>query len=208
MENRHRIMLYFGSFNPIHRGHTEVAQYVTDNDFCDELWFVVSPANPLKDSATLINEGHRVIMTEIAAELTCRDIYMCDIELSMPRPSYTIDTLNKIREEYPKYEFSILMGEDNIFDFERWREWKKIASLYNIYIYPRSCKQITSINEKLDYLVREGGLDKSRFNILCDAQLINISSSEIRDKIREGDIGVDILHNEVEQYIKENKLYE
>lgn len=134
------IVLYFGSFNPIHNGHTSVARYVLESGLCDGLWFVVSPQNPFKRDAALAPELDRLKMAEIAVEekLPGGMAAVCDVEFGMPRPSYTIDTLRELGARYPEHTFSLLLGADIMQGFDRWKDYTELVRDYRIYVYPRA----------------------------------------------------------------------
>lgn len=132
-------VLYFGSFNPPHNGHTAVARYVAGQKFCDELWFVVSPSNPLKDTAILAPEQDRLAMMRIAVQETLAGlpVEVCDVEFAMPRPSYTIDTMRELGRLFPERRFAILGGTDMIEGISRWKESERLLEDYKFFIYPR-----------------------------------------------------------------------
>ncbi len=133
------IILYFGSFNPIHLGHLAVAQAALDRGIASEAWLVVSPHNPLKDAAGLAPETNRLKMAEIAVEnLGDSRIRVCDIEFALPKPSYTFQTLNALHKSYPDDNFSILVGEDSIVEFTKWKNFQQIADCTLIWVYARS----------------------------------------------------------------------
>ena len=128
--------LFFGSFNPIHNGHIAIARAVIDAGYCGSIWFVVSPQNPFKESAGLLDGSLRLAMVEKALADE-PGMEACGIELSLPVPSYTADTLNVLGSKYPERRFALVMGGDNIASFQSWREWEKIAAEYPIFVYPR-----------------------------------------------------------------------
>ena len=119
-----KIGLFFGSFNPIHVGHLVIANHIAQSDLLDEVWFVVSPQNPFKEKKSLLEDYHRLALVNEAIEDN-QKLKSCDIEFSMPKPSYTSDTLAYLMDKYPKYEFSLIMGEDNIKSFHKWKNTKK-----------------------------------------------------------------------------------
>ena len=165
-----RIVLYFGSFNPIHYGHLGLAEYVLRRDDVDEVWFVLSPHNPLKSSSELWPEQKRLRLVEEAIKGR-EGMRACDAEFSMPKPNYTINTLRMLAEHHMDCEFSMLMGEDNYKIFDRWRDWEEILRRWRIFVYPRRGGEVS---------------DRSRFPQMVwldDAPLYDISSTEIRKKI-------------------------
>ena len=134
---RKRIGIYSGSFNPVHNGHISLAKYLLDSDIVDEVWIVVSPLNPLKTTSDeLIADELRLQMAKIAFE-GIRDTKVSDVEFCLPRPSYTIDTLNYLQKQYPDYHFFLLIGEDNMAVFDKWKDYKEILRKYTVLVYPR-----------------------------------------------------------------------
>ena len=168
-----RIVLYFGSFNPIHYGHIRLAEYVLRNEDVDYVWFVLSPHNPLKSPEDLWPEQKRLSLVRQAIEGK-KGLEACDVEFSLPKPNYTINTLRYLSAHYPQHTFSILIGEDNYNIFDRWREWQEIVRHWHIFVYPR-----------------EGSdSDRSRFpemQWLDNAPHYNISSTEIRRRLSNGE---------------------
>ena len=165
-----KIGLYFGSFNPIHIGHLIIASHSINHTDLDEVWFVVSPQNPFKKSAGLLNEQHRLSLVKIALDGETK-LKASNAEFNLPKPSYTIDTLVYLHEKYPAHSFSILMGSDGYQNIEKWKNYKQIIENYNIYIY-----------ERPGFTIAEYGANIK----ILDAQLLQISSTEIRKLIRTG----------------------
>lgn len=128
--------LYFGSFNPIHMGHLIIAQAVLGQPEVEEVWFVVSPQNPFKQRADLMPDQERLHLVQLAVADNPR-LKACDVELSLPQPSYTITTLERLHRDYPSREFALIMGSDNIDGFPRWRQAEQILEHHRIYVYPR-----------------------------------------------------------------------
>ncbi|SFG55684.1 nicotinate (nicotinamide) nucleotide adenylyltransferase [Pedobacter insulae] len=131
-----KVGLFFGSFNPIHIGHLIIANYMANHTALDEVWFVVSPQNPLKEKASLGNIYDRLEMAKLATENTL-NIKVSDIELNLPKPSYTIDTLTYLKEKYPEKEFALIMGSDNLVSLKKWKNYEVLLKNYQIYVYPR-----------------------------------------------------------------------
>jgi nicotinate-nucleotide adenylyltransferase len=131
-----KIGLLFGSFNPVHYGHLLIAEYFVSQTDIDNIWFVVSPKNPLKSEKDLMDENHRLNMVKLAIRDN-KNFDAIDIEFQMPRPSYTIDTLTKLSLLYPSDELIILIGTDSLVDFHKWKDFKIILNNYKIYVYPR-----------------------------------------------------------------------
>jgi len=161
-----RVGLYFGSFNPVHDGHLAIAQYMLDHVPIDELWFVLSPQNPMKNPTDLWSDEKRLQLLTSAIDGRLK-MSVCTIEKDMPKPSYTIDTLKKLSELYPTTEFSIIMGADNLQQIEHWKSFEAILNTYKIFVYPRP-----------------NVAPNAYFNhpnvMIFDAPLMHISSTEIR----------------------------
>jgi nicotinate-nucleotide adenylyltransferase len=185
--------LFFGSFNPIHAGHLMIASYMTEYTDLEQMWFVVSPHNPLKEKSTLLADHHRLAMVNLAIEDDQR-FRSSNIEFKLPRPSYTIDTLTYLGEKYPAKEFVLIAGSDILQTLHKWKNFEELLKLYRIYIYPRP----------------DSG--KSRFDghpaFTCvDAPLISLSSSFIRQGIKEGRNMQHFLPEKVWKYIQEMNFY-
>ena len=181
-----------GSFNPVHIGHTMLASYLSQYTMLDEVWLLLSPRNPLKDSSILVNDAHRLAMLQIATDSMAK-VEVCDIELSLPRPSYTINTLKVLSQRYPQHSFRLIIGSDNWLIFDKWKDSESIINDYGIIIYPRPGYHIT---EPLP----SGGE-------LIEAPTVNISSTFIREGVAEGKNMEAFLPNGVTQYILTNQLF-
>jgi nicotinate-nucleotide adenylyltransferase len=164
-----KIGLYFGSFNPIHTGHLIIANHIANNTELDEVWFVVSPQNPFKNTNSLLNEQHRLSLVKIAIEGE-KKLKASNVEFKLPKPSYTADTLLYLSEKYPKHIFSIIIGSDSFQNIEKWKNYKYITNNYNIFIFQRS-----------SFLVE----NKAKNITIVDAPLLEISSTQIRKNIKE-----------------------
>ncbi len=185
--------IFGGSFNPVHRGHVMLAQYLSRSPYLDEVWLTLSPQNPFKKSADLLDDTHRLVMLQKATEgIDCVEV--CDIELSMPRPSYTINTLDALSQRYPDYKFRIVIGGDNWNVFDRWKDYQRIIDEYGVVIYPRQGYEIKPIQK--------------RNVVIVDAPLANVSSTQIRESIAQGMAVNELLPIGVWEYIRENKLYQ
>jgi nicotinate-nucleotide adenylyltransferase len=167
-----KVGLYFGSFNPVHHGHLIIANHVLQTTGLDQVWFVVSPQNPLKPSAGLLNEYHRLFLVNLAIEAEPR-LKASDIEFKLPRPSFTIDTLTYLTEKYPHHEFSLIMGSDSVANLNKWKNFQQILEHYPIYVYKRP--GVESIPE-----FPEGNIT------IINAPLLEISATHIRENIRKG----------------------
>jgi len=188
------IGLYFGSFNPIHHGHLIIANYVLDHSDLDQLWFVVSPQNPLKPSSGLLNEYHRLYLVSAAIENDNR-LRVCDIEFKLPRPSYSIDTLTYLEEKYPQHHFAVIMGSDSYQNLPKWKNYKNILSRYPLYVYNRAGHE-----QLADYPGSEIHL--------MDAPLLPISATHIRNNIREGKSIRYLVPEKVREEIERNRYYQ
>lgn len=131
-----KIGLFFGSFNPIHVGHLIIANYMANHTTLDKVWLVVSPQNPFKKYGDLVNTYDRLEMAKLATD-NSNNISVSNIELKLPQPSYTIDTLTHLKEQHPEHEFAIIMGSDNLANLHKWKNYKLILRDYRIYVYPR-----------------------------------------------------------------------
>ena len=131
------IGLYFGTFNPVHVGHLIIANYMVEFTDLDQVWLVVTPQNPLKKKSTLLEDYHRYAMVELAVEDNDK-LKASNIEFNLPQPSYTINTLTYIKEKYPKHQFSLIMGEDNLRTLHHWKNHEQIIEEHKIYVYPRA----------------------------------------------------------------------
>ena len=135
--------LFFGSFNPIHQGHLDIANYMVEFTDLDEIWFIVSPHNPLKERDTLLSGFHRLEMVRIAVEENSKikktpvELQHADIEFDLPQPSYTINTLKYIKEKFTDKEFTLIIGSDNLSQFDKWKDYEQIIENYELYVYPR-----------------------------------------------------------------------
>ena len=168
-----RVGLYFGSFNPIHHGHLIIANYILDHTDLDQIWFVISPQNPLKPSASLLNEYHRLFLVQLAIEGE-KNLKASDIEFKLPKPSYTVDTLAYLQEKYPTHQFAIIMGSDSLQNLPKWKNYQWLLQHYPIYVYQRpEHETIPVYPEAMSIQVMH-------------APLLPISSTTIRQHIKEG----------------------
>jgi len=195
-----KIGLYFGSFNPVHIGHMAIAGYMTEFTGLDEVWFVVSPHNPLKNKETLLSDHHRLYMVQIAIGDSYR-LKASDIEFKLPLPSYTIDTLTYLREKYNKNEFCLVMGEDNLNTLHKWKNAGELVSKYPIYVYPRR-DSLRPSSLLLDQLLLNAEIHH------VNAPLMEISGTFIRKGIKNGRDLSYFLPSSVWKYIREMHFYE
>ncbi len=189
------IGLFFGSFNPIHVGHLIIANHLVEHSDMDQLWFVVTPHNPHKKKSTLLSDSQRLIMVNIAVE-EYDNLLSSNIEFELPQPNYTVNTLAYIGEKYPEHNFSLIMGEDNLKNFHKWKNHEVILENHQIYVYPRIV----------------GGLLDSKFlnyqNIYkINAPIVEISSTLIRNSIKQSKNYRPLVPLRVWQYIDEMNFY-
>jgi nicotinate-nucleotide adenylyltransferase len=187
-----KIGLYFGSFNPIHVGHLIIANHVLNFAKLEKIWFVVSPHNPLKETSSLLNEKHRYHLVQLAIDNEPK-FKASNIEFSLPRPSYTIDTLTYLTEKYPQHTFEIIMGGDSFQNIKKWKNYEQILSNNNIIIFNRPGFEIDKTLSK---------------NItVLDAPLLDISSTFIRTLIKEKKSIRYLVVDEVIHEIKSSGYY-
>ncbi|MCL2132081.1 MAG: nicotinate (nicotinamide) nucleotide adenylyltransferase [Lentimicrobiaceae bacterium] len=185
------IGLYFGTFNPVHKGHLAVAEGMYRQGLFDAVWFVVSPSSPFKTYSQLLDERKRLDLVNVAIEKLPYCL-VSDVEFTMERPSYTYLTLRKLKETYPKTVFSIIMGEDNLDGMEKWKNYEEIMQNHSIFVYPRA-----GIWQKKDL--------KNVFYI--DLPLLNISSNQIRERLQKGESIEKLVPKNVVEMIEKEGLY-
>ncbi|MCU4156027.1 nicotinate-nucleotide adenylyltransferase [Carboxylicivirga sp. A043] len=185
--------LFFGSFNPIHIGHLALANYMLAFEDLDEIWFVVSPQNPFKKADDLLSAEHRIEMVRLAIQHQ-KSYRVEAIELSLPVPSYTIDTLKALEGKHPNCQFSIIMGADNIVRFNKWKAADEIMDKHQLLVYPR-----------LGYSINDGQLPANCK--LTNAPLVELASTDIRSWIKVGKEVPYLIPEVAFEYIKTNNLY-
>lgn len=189
-----KIGLYFGTFNPIHMGHLIIANHFVEHSELDEVWCVVTPQNPQKSKQSILDNRQRLQMVELAIQ-DFPKIKSCDIEFELSQPNYTVHTLAHLEEKYPDYEFSLIIGEDNLMSLHKWRNIDVIAERYAIYVYPR---KLGSSPKSVTF---EGHVAK------VGAPIIEISSSFIRRAIKAGKNVQPMLPKAVWIYLDEMNFY-
>lgn len=189
-----RIGIYGGSFNPVHNGHIALAKFILAQGVVDEIWMLPSPRNPLKSESELVADIHRQQMLEVALE-GVRGVEMCLIEDKLPRPSYTIRTLEALSVTYPEHMFYLIIGADNWAVFTQWREWERILEQYRILVYPRSSYDVATTTLSHPHVK------------LLDAPLYECSSTEVRNTIKRGGNYRDMVPKKVADYIEKKALY-
>ena len=188
-----KIGLFFGSFNPIHHGHLIIASYILQKTDIRQVWFVLSPQNPLKPSNSLLNEYQRLFLAQLAIEGE-NSLRVSDIEFRLPRPSFTIDTLTYLTEKYPEHEFAVILGSDSFENLPKWKNYQKILENYPVYVYLRP--------GHLQLPTYEG----ANVTVLKAPQL-EISATHIRDTIKAGHSIKYLVPEKVKEEIERNNYY-
>lgn len=190
-----RIAIYSGSFNPFHNGHFNLAMYLVDNDIVDEVWLVVSPQNPLKNNAPQISKEDRFKMVEQCFSGKTK-IKPSDVEFNLPVPSYSIDTLNHLSETFPLHEFFLIIGSDNAAVFDQWKNHQEILNKYQVLVYPRR-----------NYSIDDAILKYPAMKVL-NTPYYDISSTEVRDLLRQGKDVSGFVPPQVLEFIQAKGLYQ
>ncbi len=206
MPDKKHIGLFFGTFNPIHVGHLVIANYMAQRSEIDEVWFVVSPLNPLKTKASILRGYHRMrLVNEAIFENPL--LLASEIEFNLPQPSYTIDTLTYLAEKYPTNQFSVIMGEDNLRTLPKWKNYQEIIKNYGVLVYPRVPTEydlnINSDSEEIKKI-----LNQPNVTFCAEVPVMAISASFIRKQIRDKKNVRYLLTPPVAKYIEEMHFYE
>lgn len=188
-----KIGLFFGSFNPIHTGHLIIANYMANYTNLNQVWLVVSPHNPLKEKGDLINMYDRLEMCKLAVE-NADNIRVSDVELKLPQPSYTIDTLTHLHEKYPEHQFSLIMGSDNLVSLKKWKNYEVILRDYHIHVYPRPGFEQHELANHPSVTITQ-------------TPLMELSATFIRRSIKEGKNVQFFVPDEVLKFIESKSLY-
>ncbi|MBV6442275.1 MAG: nicotinate-nucleotide adenylyltransferase [Haliscomenobacteraceae bacterium CHB4] len=188
-----KIGLFFGSFNPIHVGHLIIANYMATQTDLDKVWLVVSPQNPLKPKKTLARDYDRLHLTRLGIGDNPK-IQASNVEFDLPKPSYTVDTLAFLKEKYPDREFALIMGGDNLATLHLWKNYEHLLTHYDIYVYRRPAFDLGE------------WATHPRVRI-CEAPLLDISATYIRDCIRKGKSVRYLVPDAVWEYLESSNLY-
>lgn len=190
-----KVGLFFGTFNPIHVGHLTIANHLAENSDLDQVWFVVTPHSPFKKKNSLLDDNQRLEMVYRATK-DYDKLKPSDIEFGLPQPNYTINTLVHLEEKYPTNEFALIMGEDNLKSFHKWKNYQMILETHDVYVYPRISegKVETQFDEhpKIHHV---------------DSPIMELSSTFIRKSIKEGKNVRPMLPENVWEYLDEMNFY-
>ncbi len=187
-----KIGLFFGSFNPMHIGHKVIASYMAEFSDLQQVWFVVSPQNPLKQKQSLLDQYHRLMIIRKEVEDNPK-LSASDIEFNLSQPSYTIDTLVHLKEQYPKNDFALIIGSDNLQNFHKWKNYEQILADYFVYVYPRPGIEISGSHENI--------------HIVKGVPQMEISASFIRNAIKQGQDVSYLIPEKAWKYIEEMNFY-
>lgn len=190
-----KVGLYFGTFNPIHIGHLTIANHLAEHSDLDQIWFVVTPQSPFKKKNSMLDNRQRYEMVYRATK-DYDKLKPSDIEFGLKQPNYTIDTLTYLEEKFPDYEFALIMGEDNLKSFHKWKNYELILENYSVYVYPRISEGKTDTQFK----------DHPKIHHV-DAPIMELSSTLIRNSIKEGKNVRPMLPHSVWEYIDEMNFY-
>ncbi len=190
-----KIGLYFGTFNPIHIGHLIIANHMAEYSDLDQVWMVVTPHNPHKKKSNLLNDHHRLQMVFLATE-DYPKIKPSDIEFKLTQPNYTVNTLGHLYDKFPDHKFSLIMGEDNLNTFHKWKNYETILENHHLYVFPR----ITE-NTHENILMNHPKVH------LIKAPILELSSTFIRDAIKNNKVVSPMLPSKVWDYINHNLFY-
>ena len=190
-----KVGLFFGTFNPIHVGHLTIANHMAEYSDLDQVWFVVTPHSPFKKKSSLLDNHHRYQMVDRAVEHYPK-LKASDIEFNLTQPNYTINTLAYLEEKYPSYDFALIMGEDNLKGFHKWKNYELILENYRLYVYPRISEGVI-----------ETQFDNHEKIVRIDAPIMELSSTFIRKAIKEGKNVRPMLPENVWVYLDEMNFY-
>ena len=200
-----KIGLYFGTFNPIHIGHLIIANHMAEYSGLEKIWMIVTPHNPLKNKKTLLDDHERLQLVNLATE-DYPKIKPSDIEFKLPQPNYTVNTLAHLQDKFPQHEFSLIMGEDNLKSIHKWKNYEVILKNYPIYVYPRIASE--NLVDKKKTSETENLIFKNNPNVhFIDAPIVEISSTFIRENIKNKKNVQPLLPSKVWEYIDHNNIY-
>lgn len=198
-----RIGLYFGTFNPIHVGHLIIANHMAEREDLDQVWLVVTPQNPFKTKQNILADYHRLALVKVAIDDNF-NLRASDIEFNLPKPSYTSDTLAYLKEKYPNHTFALIMGEDNLRTFYKWKNYDVILEKHKIYVYPRplTAEEIENktVSTQTDIIAHPNV-------IMTDSPVMQISSTHIRNLIKSGKSIQYLVTESARKYIDEMNFY-
>lgn len=189
-----QIALFFGSFNPIHHGHLVIAQAALTHGLAEEVWFVISPQNPFKNESDLLSENDRLKMVE--ESIQAQPLFKaCTIEFGLPKPNYTVNTVQRLRQQYPRETFKLLLGEDNLVHFHLWNDYEDILDQVQLLVYPRPNTAPCALKShpKVTFLT---------------VPLFDISATYIRSLIQENKPIKFLVHEKVEKMIADHGWYQ
>lgn len=202
MSKSKKIGLFFGTFNPIHVGHMIIANYMANYTDLDEVWFVVSPQNPFKQKQSLLADYHRLaLVSEAIADNN--KLKVSRVEFELPKPSYTITTLLHLKENHPENEFVLIMGEDNLRTFHKWKSHEQIIDMCEVYVYPRAL----TIQEMEEPKMLDNQAFEHQKVTVHDVPVMKVSASFIRNAIKEGKDVKYLLTDPVYKYLTEMNFY-
>lgn len=189
-----KIGLYFGTFNPIHYGHLAIANIMANDTDLDKVWFIVSPQNPFKVKDNLLHEFDRLEMVRTSIHDSF-NLEASDFEFNLPKPSYTVDTLTYLREKFPQHQFSLIIGEDNLSHFHKWKNYEDILKHHKLFVYPRNNSKESELK------------DHSQITMV-KAPLLDISATYIRKAVKDGRSIKFLIPDEAIEFIKSKNLYQ
>ena len=197
-----KIGLYFGTFNPIHIGHMIIANHMAEYSGLEQIWMVVTPHNPLKKKSTLLNDIQRLELVFLATE-DYPKIKPSDFEFKLPQPNYTVNTLAHLQDHFPQHQFSLIMGEDNLRTFHKWKNWEVIFQNHEIYVYPRLESKDKDESKTAETI---SAIQHTNIHVI-DAPVVEISSTFIRKSIKNKKNVRPLLPAKIWSYIDHNNLY-
>lgn len=197
-----KIGLFFGTFNPVHVGHLVIANYMAQYTDLDQVWLVVTPQNPLKQKSTLLPDFHRLMLVKEAIDENPR-LKASDVEFTLKKPNYTIHTLTHLMEQYPKHEFALILGEDNLRTLDKWFNYEQILEKHKLYVYPRTLTDAERASDS-----KSSNFQSHKNVVFCaDVPMMNISSTFIRNAIKHGKDVSYLLTEPVNKYVEEMNFY-